>query len=191
MNRMNIELKKKKERQRGIIRQILYILLMIFSYVFVSSVKAGAELPLMLIPCAVCYAVREGPMASAVYGSVCGLLLDSASGTLTGFNAIILMWSSLMISLMFHYYLRRNILNFMWLYFITVFIQSALHYLFFVWIWGYDPTGEVMTGVYIPEAIFTNAAGIILFWFTGVFTKRFGRVTEHYIEEKSGDIVRE
>ncbi len=188
---MNIELKKKKERRNSVIRRIFYILLMIFCYIFVCAIKTGAALPLLLIPCAVCYAVREEPVDSAVFGCVCGLLLDSAQDTLMGFNAIVIMWACLMVSLFFHCFLRRHILNFLWLDLSVIFIQSALHYLFFYWIWGYDTSGLVFRSIFIPEAIYTNIAGVALFWFTGVISDRFGRVTEHYIEEKSEDIVRE
>lgn len=188
---MNIELKQKKEQRNGIIRQLILILLMSFSYVFVSTINTGAPLPLLLIPCAVCYATREAPFNSALFGCVCGLLLDSAEGTLTGFNAIILMWSSLFISLLFHYVLRRNILNFLWLDLVVTVVQSLLHYLFFYSIWRYDPSGAVFREIFIPEAIYTNISGVVLYWFTGAVTRTFGTVTEHYIEEKSEDIVRE
>ncbi|MBQ5332567.1 MAG: hypothetical protein J6K92_04835 [Oscillospiraceae bacterium] len=188
---MNIELKKKKERRNYVIRQMLLVLLMAFSYVFISSVNAAGALPVLLIPCAVCYAGREAPFDSVLYGCVCGLLLDSASGTLTGFNAIILMWTSLMISLLFHYILRRHILNFLWLDFAVIFIQSMLHYLFFYFLWEYDLSGMVFRQIFIPEMIWTNIFGIVLYLLTGVISKGFGTVTEHYIEEKSEDIVRE
>ncbi len=188
---MNIELKKKKEQSNAVIRNILYCLLMSFSYIFVSAVSSAGALPLLLIPCAICFSVREGPFISAVYGCVCGLLLDSASGTLTGFNGIILMWASMFTALMFHYILRRNLLNFLWLDFAVIMIQSLLHYLFFFQIWGYDRSGLVLRKIFIPEFIYTNISGIIIFWLTGIIKRRFGTVTEHYIEEKSEDIVRE
>lgn len=188
---MNIELKKKKERSNAVIRRVLNILIALFSYVFISTISTGAEVPLLLIPCAVCYAVREEPLESAVYGAFCGLLLDSAAGTIPGFNAIILLWSCLMVSLLFHAILRRHILNFLWLDFAVIALQSALHYLFFYWLWEFDSDGLIMGKVFIPEAIYTNIAGVILFIITGFIANRFGRVTEHYIEEKNGDIVRE
>lgn len=188
---MNIELKKKKEQRNYIIRQLIQVLLMSFSYVFISTVNTGSPLPVLLIPCTVCYAVRESPFNSALFGCVCGLLLDSASGTLTGFNAIILMWASLFISLLFHYVLRRHILNFLWLDLCVIVIQSLLHYLFFYRIWRYDPSGAVFRSIFIPEAIYTNISGVIFYWLTGLITRGFGTVTEHYIEEKSDDIVRE
>lgn len=188
---MNIELKKKKERRNYFVRQVIYIFLMAFSYVFVSTINTGGQLPLLLIPCSVCYAAREDPFNSALFGCVCGLFLDSASDTLIGFNAIILMWSCVFVSLLFHYYLRRHILNFLWLDFAVILIQSLLHYLFFYQIWGYDASGLVFAKIFIPEAIYTNISGIVMFWLTGVVKRHFGTVTEHYIEEKSDDIVRE
>ena len=188
---MNIELKKKRERRNYVIRQLLFILLMCFSYIFMSTAKIPFAIPLLLVPCAVCYAVREAPFDSAMFGCVCGLLADSAQGTLIGFNAIVLMWSSLMVSLLFHYYLRRHILNFLWLDLAIIAVQSLLRYLFFYWLWGYDTSGLVFRSIFIPEAISTNMAGIIVFWLTGIMTRCFGTVTEHYIEEKSADIVRE
>ena len=45
--------------------------------------------------------------------------------------------------------------------------------------------------IFIPEAIYTNISGVIFYWLTGLITRGFGTVTEHYIEEKSDDIVRE
>lgn len=188
---MNIELKKKKEQRNYIVRHTLFVLLMAFCYIFVSSVNTGGTLPLLLIPCAVCYAVREAPFDSVLYGCVCGLLLDSASGTLTGFNALILMWSSLMISLLFHYILRRHILNFLWLDLAVIVIQAMLHYLFFYRLWEFDLSGMVFRKIFIPEMIWTNILGVVLYWLTGIVSRGFGTVTEHYIEEKSEDIVRE
>lgn len=188
---MNIELKKKRERRNNIIRPLFYVFLMAFSYVLMSTVSTGAPLPLMLIPCAVCYAVREEPFNSAFFGCICGLFLDSATDTLIGFNAIVLMWTCLFVSLFFHYFLRRHILNFLWLDFAVILIQLFLHYLFFYWIWGYDKSGAVFTRILLPAAFYTNLSGVVIFWLTGVITRHFGTVTEHYIEEKSDDIVRE
>ncbi|MDE6591757.1 MAG: hypothetical protein K2K57_01675 [Oscillospiraceae bacterium] len=188
---MNIELKKKKEQANGIIRQGLYILLMIIGYVLISTVNTGAPLPLLPVCCGVCYAVREEPFNSAVYGCVCGLLLDSAQDTLVGFNAILLMWSCLFISLLFHCFLRRHIVNFLLLDLGVIMLRGLLHYLFFYEIWDYDLSGQIFGKIFIPEMLYTCVAGAVVFWLTGVIAGKFGTVTEHYIEEKSEDIVRE
>ncbi len=188
---MNIELKEKKEQRNYIIRQLFCFFLMSFSYVFMTVINTGAPLPLLLIPCAVCYSVREDFFNSALYGCICGLLLDSASDTLVGFYAILLMWGSLMISLLFHYYLRRNFLNFLWLQLALTVICSALHYLFFYLIWSYDLSGRVFREIFLPELIYTNISGMLMYPVTGYIKRHFGTVTEHYIEERSDNIVRE
>lgn len=187
---MNIELKKKKERAGAVIRQLLYILLMTAGFAFISTANARV-LPLLPVCCGVCYAVREEPFASALYGCICGLLLDCAQDTLVGFNAILLMWSCLLISLLFHCFLRRHIVNFLLLDFGVIMLRGLLHYLFFYEIWDYDLTGQIFTKIFIPEMLLTSAAGVAVYWLTGVIAGRFGTVTEHYIEEKSEDIVRE
>lgn len=191
MNRMNIELKKKREQRNNIIRMFFYILLMSVSFVAMSTINTAGVFPLLLIPCAVCFAQREDPFSGALFGCVCGLLLDSAQDALIGFNAIIFMWMCTFISLLFHFILRRNILNFLWLDLTAILMQSLLHYLFFYGIWSYDLSGEVFRGIFIPEIICTNIAGAVIYIITEAVTRRFGTVTEHYIEEKSEDIVRE
>lgn len=188
---MNIELKKKKERRNCVIRQLIYILLMILSYILISTLQTGASLPLLLIPLAICYASRESPFNSALFGCACGLLLDSAMGKLMGFNAIIIMWASVFTALLFHYILRRHIVNFLLLDLAASAVESLLNYLFFYWIWSYDKSGLVLGRVFIPELIYTNLSGVILYWLTGIIARCFGTVTEHYIEERSDDIVRE
>lgn len=164
---------------------------MAFSYVFISTVQTGYPIPLLLIPAAVCTAMREQPFDSALYGCICGLLLDSASGTLVGFSAILLMWICVMVSLLSGYLMRRHILNFLLLDFAAILIQSLLHYLFFYLIWGYDPDFAMWRSVFLPELIFTNVSGVLMYLVTAMLSKTFGTVNEHYIEEKSEDIVRE
>jgi len=188
---VNIELKKKREARNTVIRWVFYFVIMAFSYVFISTVQTGYSIPLLLIPAAVCAALREQPFGSAVYACVCGLLLDSAQGTLPGFNALLLMWMCVMVSLLLGYLMRRNILSFLILDLAATAIQSLLHYLFFYAIWGYDEGHGIFTGIFIPEFIFTNIAGVLMYLITTVISKTFGTVTEHYIEEKSDDIVRE
>ncbi|MGN0665578.1 MAG: hypothetical protein ACI4KF_03525 [Huintestinicola sp.] len=188
---MNIELKKKKERRNAVVRWLFYYLIMAFSYIFISTVHTGLPLPLLLIPAAVCVSMREQPFDSGLYGCICGLLLDSAQGTLVGFNAIILMWCCVMVSLLFGYLLRQHFLNFLILDLAVTAVQSGLHYLFFYMLWQYDQSGGIYSRIFLPEFIFTNLAGVLMFIVTGMLARAFGTVTEHYIEEKSENIVRE
>ena len=155
------------------------------------TVKTGTALPVLLIPCAMCYALREQPLSSAVFALFCGLMLDSAFNMLPGLNAVILMWSALLASLLVNNILRRSLLNFIWIDLIAIALQEFFHYSLYYFMWGYDPKGLILVRIFLPELIYTNIAGIVMYALTGTIFRRFGAVNEHYIEEKSPDIVRE
>ena len=191
MARMNIERKEKKERLHKVVRTLFYIFLMVFSYIFILTVNTGAALPVLLIPCAMCYAMREQPLRSAVFALFCGLMLDSAFNMLPGLNAVILMWSALLASLMVNNIIRSNLLNFIWMNAAAIALQELFHYILYYFIWGYDPQGLILFRIFLPEFIYTNVAGLFMYFLTGPILRRFGSVNEHYIEEKSADIVRD
>ncbi|MBR4224247.1 MAG: hypothetical protein IKR73_05505 [Oscillospiraceae bacterium] len=185
MSRMNMELKARKERSHMIIRVLIFVFLMIFSYILMLTVSSTAALPSMLIPCAICFAMREQPMAAAVYGMVCGLFLDSAYNMLPGLSAVILMWTSMMCSLLVNNVLRKNIFNFICMDAVACFLHGGLHYVLYYYVWGYDPDKQILFRIFLPEFIVSNIAGIVLYILTGIITRRFGAVSEHYIEERN------
>lgn len=198
--KMNMDRKKKKEKRNEIIRWIIYYLIAGIGYIFMSTGKVISvsdmgrlPMPLVLIPIAAAAAVYESasPFYSALFGCVCGLLTDSASGTLVSFNGIIIGFCSMIISLVFLFYMRRRILNFILLCFGASLIQSSLHYIFFYLLWGYDPDSGILTGIFIPEFIFTNISGIFIYLLFKLIDRFFGAVREHYIEDSSEAITRE
>ena len=69
-------------------------------------------------------------------------------------------------------------------------LQELFHYILYFFIWGYDTQGLILFRIFLPEFIYTNIAGIFMYFLTGPILRRFGSVNEHYIEEKSADIVR-
>ena len=192
MKKMNIDIKKKREKRNTIIRRILYFVIAAFFYVLMTSVKFTAAVPLLLIPAAISTAIYESssPSYSALLGCVCGLLLDRASGTIISFNGIILGFCSMMTSLLFLFYLRKKLLNFMMLDIAAIALQEMLHYLFFYLLWGYDSGGLIFSEIFIPEFITTNIFGIAVYALYYLVNRFLGNVREHYIEETSEDIKR-
>ena len=188
---MNLELKFRRERIHRIVRVILYVFLMVFSYILMQCVPAPAVVPSLLIPCAVCYAMREDPFSSAVYGMVCGLLTDSAFGMLPGFCGLLFMWFALMSSLLVNNIIRSSFINFVFLDSVAAFIFSLLRYTLYFFIWEYDKGGRILSDIFIPEFIYTVVAGMVLYGVTGIIAARLGTIRIHYIEAKSEDIVRE
>ena len=92
---MNIDVKRKKEKRNKTIRWILYYILLVIEYIFMTTVQVNIPLPLFLLSTAMCISVVEDPFYSALTGCIAGLMLDAAAGTLMGMNGIIMMWCCL------------------------------------------------------------------------------------------------
>lgn len=191
---MNIDLKRKKEKRNTVIRWILYILLTVISYIYMTTAPQKLLMirtPLFVIPIAMCVAMFEEPFDSAIMGCAAGLLLDTAQGTLIGLSGIIMLWCCLGTSLLFHFFMRRHIINIIALNAAAVIAQGIIHYFFYYAIWEYDSAGKIFTREFLPVMIGTIIAVIPFFFLVRFLSRRFGIIDESYIEEKSDDIVRE
>ena len=188
---MNIDLKRKKEKRNNIIRWVLYFLLLVISYVYMTTAPITLRTPLFLIPAAMCVSMFEEPFDSAVLGCVAGLLLDTAQGTMVGLNGIIMLWCCLMSSLLFHFFLRRHIIGVMMINLAAILIQGMIHYFFYYAIWEYDPTAGIFMGEFLPVMIYTEIAALPIYFIIRVMVKHLGIIPDDFIEEQSDDIVRE
>lgn len=188
---MNNQAKKKKERFNLIIRWVLYILIMIVSYIGMCITNSTIPDPILLIPVALCIAMWQGPVASALAGCICGLMIDSAMGTVAGYHALMLMWICTVISLMFMFVLRKHFINILIITSVSTVLISALDYLFIYAIWGYDKNAWIFSHMYLPSILMTIIACVPVYYLIKVITVKFGHIKETFIEEKSDDIVRE
>ena len=67
--------------------------------------------PVLLIPLAVCIALFEGEIGSAVFGLITGFLWDFASGKVFGFYGMVLLVCCLLTALLSMYLVRVNVAN--------------------------------------------------------------------------------
>ncbi len=188
---MNIDLKRKKEKRNAVVRWILYGLLLAFSYIYMTTAPLRLRVPLFIIPAAMCVSMFEEPFESAIMGCAAGLLLDTAQGTLIGLNGIIMLWCCLASSLLFHFFMRRHIVNIIMLNAAAVLGQGIIHYFFYYAIWEYDSAGKIFLREFLPVMLYTTIAVIPFFFIVRFLSAHFGAIEESYIEEKTDDIVRE
>ena len=188
---MNIDIKRKKEKRNNVIRWIIYMLILVVGYVYMTTAATRFKILLLVIPAAMCVSMFEEPFDSAVCGCVAGLLLDTAQGTLIGLSGIILLWCCLMTSLLFHFFMRRHIINIVLLNGAAILGQGIIHYFCYYAIWGYDPSGKIFVSEFLPVMAYTEIAVIPFYFIVKFLVKHFGVIAENYIEEKSDDIVRE
>lgn len=181
--------REKDELKKGILRWVIYLLA-----AFVCSVimwSFGGRLPLLMIPFAVSVGAFETPVRAAVYSCVCGLMLDNLTGSLFGFYGILLLWAGLFVSVLFTLLLRRHALNVFFLNGVAALILLLLHYLFYIGIWGYDPTGKIFLEWYIPIFFLTAIFVIPIYFLIRFLKKKLSPITEIVPEEKSEDVIRE
>jgi rod shape-determining protein MreD len=188
---MNNQLKKRLEKRNSIIKWLIYYFIISLSYVYMTTIHFNIPNPIFLVPIAICISMNEEPLNAAITGCICGLMTDSAMGTLVGFHAIILMWCCTITSLLFMFIMRQHILNVIFITFIVTLIQAFLNYLFYYAIWGYDKNGMILLDYFLPTLIFTNISTIAFYYLIKITATKFGIIKEHFIEEKSDAIVRE
>jgi cell shape-determining protein MreD len=186
---MTIDEKLRIERIRAFFRWVIYAVSVFLCSIIMATF--GGNVPLLMIPFAVAISVFEPPVESAVYSAFCGLILDNITGSLFGFNGILLLWAGLVISLVFTLYLRRHFLNVFMINAVLLLVMMSLHYLFYYGIWGYDTGGGVIRATYIPVFFFTGISIAPIYYIIKFLNIKLGRITDLQIEEKTENIVRE
>lgn len=188
---MNNLKKRRLEQIRAVVKWLLTFLTASAAYILLTAVPVSFPLPLLFLPMTVAVASKEEPFNAGLWGCICGLMTDSAFGKLFGFNAIIFTFAAVLISLLFQYILRQNILNIAMLNFVLIPLQASLDFLFFYGIWGRGDAGNIWVHIYMPQMLLTFLLSVPVYLLTAAIFKRFGPIEENYIEEKSDDIVRE
>lgn len=188
---MNIDIKRRKEKFRSVLRWAIYFLLLFIEYIVMTTMGAAHRIPLFIVSTAICIAVFEDPFNSALLGCIAGLMLDAAEGTIFGLNGIILTMCCLMTSLLFYFIMRRHIVNVLALTAATAFIQTGFRYIFYYSIWDYDSHGAIYLREVLPVIFFTVIASAVFYPLIRFLSSRLGVIRETYVEEKSENIVRE
>ncbi len=142
-------------KRRNQIKWCIYCLLLPILYVMQTTpgfLSFGGVKPMLLIPLAVAVACFEQPLPSGVYAMFCGLFTDAAADYLLGFNAIILMFACVIISLVHTAYLKSKLADTLASCFLTLLLQRFLDYFFYYLIWGSDPDGWMLLHRFLPTA---------------------------------------
>jgi len=143
---------KKKLTLKSVIRWLIYYILIFFAFIFMTS---GTMLkPIILIPLALCIAVGNNIIISAITGAVCGFLIDISCDKLIGYNAIILTVFCAFVTLIFELYLRNKFINILILSAILSFIHGF---------WNYENVDQIFSKVTVPVWIYTVISTIFVY----------------------------
>lgn len=135
---------------RVILRWALYSAALLVMFVFLQNPVIGGWCPFAIIPLAVAVAMFEGDLAAGIFGAVCGLMLDIASGTTAGFYAIWLLCACPVISLLSRFWIKVNIASHFVMNAAVSVIIAMLDMLFLHWVWEGSQFGISFVSVILP-----------------------------------------
>ena len=164
------------------VRWLLYYLVIFSSFLIMTS---GTLLkPILLVPIAICIAIDNNQYASVLTGAVCGFLIDISCGKLFGYNAVILSFFCIVVSLLFELYLRHRFTNYILITAAVSYIQCRLDYKFYYQIWNYENVERIFTHVTLKVWVYTVISAVFVYLVIALIN-RFLMPKEHLTIEEA------
>lgn len=127
--------------------------------------------PLLLVPLALAIASKENKIPSLVFGAVCGIMTDLASGGGIGFFAILLTLICYAESHVFSTYLASNFVTTMMVSAIVIPVVICVYFLVFKVFAGISEASVLFVNHYISRIVYTLAMMIPLYFLNGFLYK--------------------
>lgn len=189
--------RSRKMMLRGFLRWSLYAAVLLFFYMWQTNPLIKGFCPLLLIPLATAVAMHEGELAAGVFGVVCGLMMDMASGTILGFSSLWLLVCCPVISLLSYYYVKMNFISHFVLNLAVSVVMGLLDFLFLHSVWEGSESSISFANMVLPAYIGAIVGAIPVYFLITLISKKLRPKERHRPEESSlasdenKDIVRE
>lgn len=196
----NISKSKARSRKmmlRGFLRWFLYAAVLLFFYMWQTNPLIRGFCPLLMLPLATAVAMREGELAAGIFGAVCGLMIDMASGTLLGFTALWLLVCCPVISLLSYYYIKVNFISHFVLNLVVSVVIGLLDFLFLHSVWEGSESAISFVNMVLPAYLGAVIGAIPVYFLVTLISKKLRPKEVRRPEESSltsdenKDIVRE
>jgi rod shape-determining protein MreD len=146
-------------RRINFVKWVTYTIVFIFIFVFQFTPFLLPKIfdvgPLLLIPAVICIAMFEGESAGAAFGVIAGLLWDSQSGRLFGFNCLFLMMFGLAVGLLIQNLFRNTVVSTLLFTLFSTIILELLTWYFFYNLYGDNQIGFALLQIILPTTIYT------------------------------------
>lgn len=182
---------------RGFLRWLLYATALLFFYLWSVDPLIKGFCPLLLIPLATAVSMYESELAAGIFGTVCGLMLDMASGTIVGFSALWLLVCCPLISLLSQFWIKVNAFSHFVLNFAVSLLMGALDFLFLHWVWEGAESGISFVRSVLPAYLGAVAAALPVYFLVRMISVKLRPKEQRRLEEsaqtaeESADVVRE
>ncbi len=146
-----LKARSRKALMRVVLRWTLYSAILLVLYVFLCNPLIRGWCPLAIIPLATAVAMFEGDLAAGIFGAVCGLMIDIASGSsVAGFYALWLLCSCPVISLLSRFWVKVNIVSHFVMNAAASVVIALVDVLFLHYVWEGGQLGISFVSVILP-----------------------------------------
>ncbi len=184
--KQNRKIQKPPSVALQVVQWVLFFVLIAICYFIETS---GSERkPLLLIPVALCIASHTEEISAMLTGMFCGLLLDSACGKLPGFNAMILVISCVLVSLLYRYFLRQKLMNMLILTAGCTFLEGYLNYLLYYALWDYEEVELIWEKILFPSCLMTIISTVIFYFLVKKIAETCGSHRVNQLEKTMLDL---
>lgn len=156
-------------------RYFAYSILIILLLVLQSTPNLFPEIfgskPLLLVAFSFCIASKEDKIPSLIFGAVCGVLTDIATGGSIGFFAILLTLICYAEAHIFSTYFASNIVSVLIVGIITVPVLIFLYFISFTLLAGVTDSWTLFVNHYISRIVYTFLMIIPLYFTCGFLYK--------------------
>lgn len=173
----------RKMKTMVFLRWLFYSLALAAAYSVMSCGIFGLWQPYVIISLAIGVSMREQEFSSAVFGIICGFMLDISLGTLFGFFAVLLMPCCLFTSLLSRNLIKVNFLNHAMCTGVSTMLLFFFHYLFNFFIWSKEGREIVLLQILIPSFFATVLTAPLLYFLTKLIANKLGLADSVNINE--------
>lgn len=140
---------------------LLFVLLLLQTTFF--KILFGQISPNLLLAAAVCFAIRENNyLHSAVFGIVCGVLLDYTSGALFGVATLLCALCCALITMISPHVFKAKFAASLLFLFLTALVYEFFYYILCYGLWQQSNYWQVVFTSVLPSALFGAAAGCLI-----------------------------
>jgi len=161
---------EQKTRRLFIIKNLIYTLMLLTAYVLQETpalLEINGVRPMLVAAVIVSIAMLEGEFSGGLYGLFGGILCDTAAFHIFGVASIFFLIFGCACGLLIIYLVQPNrrtafLLSFLF----SLFYGGIAHYLIYG-MWGYDGAAMLLLTRTLPCAVYTGAAGLVIFTLAG------------------------
>lgn len=149
-----------------VVKYVTYSLLMLVLYVIQTDPQlfsiSGIK-PVLVLPFAISVAMFDRQLAGGLFGLFAGILCDTSSNVLFGFQSILYLVICTAVGLLVVYFMQPSVINSLIFTGCGLGVRLFLEYFFYYVMWGYENSHLILLSRMIPLLLYTLAITPFLF----------------------------